>query len=525
MRLPILLSVTLAGAAKVDPCWFVGWRFAKTYSFCESSICYGIAHVIRDDTIRPVAIAGSDEARKLNCDEAEAFTAEALSLIPVGEQTSDIDRGKFLEELNESLENGLVLDARRLFFGATAPLPRKAFQVMAWADFNLLRLLKLTNEADWMELTNGLRSSAGYRKMLLTSAQINSWSLTAPNSLDVIPGHFGPLAHFIVDMIALIETPVTWPGKDGYVALTLLAGCGEHAHRKPYRQEFLRKWMVFHEQGIAIQTSFAELIDYVSELDMSELRNLVHMVTTIDNRPSHEVMAAEAIIRHQLSTKGCRELLQRMPEIIAVLRGQKKIVTLLDFCRNSVTEDELIRASRLLSLSCNCKAMECLAEALPGFDVGPLAKMESIPQPDRRSNISSMMRHCLEVHQPLKKGIFKTHRDFDSYNAFQHSMQMLGRCIGFAVLQGEPIAKVLRMRRVLATTLYNRLDEQVLAADRGVAELRQITSLVYEPVHFVRIGIQDIVGPLGVKVFSEIRWTRTMIEIGIPTVMRIRAGL
>lgn len=505
-----LTGLVWGSSSKLDPCWFAGWRFARTESRCESLICQGLARMVADGAIRPTAAARKEQHRDLTCEEAAQISEDFIGRFPEHDTMSSSDRDQMINDILRVLETTVVTDGRRMLFGAPAALMPETIEVMSWIDFHLMRVLREVTDDDWQGITNRLRSSKEYDNLRILALQINDWSSNAPFSLDIIPGNFGSFSNFLFDLVSLIENPQTWVSRMG--SINILAEYGLIEHRSPHWTEYRRRLVLFHEQSTDLQIKFAEMLDNFDYLDSPSIAWVVQVIATIDNRPSHKLSAAEAVIRRQLGTRVCGKLVKMMPQLMSIWKGFKKLVTLLDVCRRSVSERDIVTANRELMRLSDARVAELVSEALPGFESEPLSNIQGLEDSERQRLMVNAIEHCLRIQDPLENGLFKQREKFESTCKFEKSMRMFGRCIGFSVLYAGKVNKVLRMRRSLAMTLYKKLEEEDLLAELGLVHKYQLTSVVYEPVHFIRIGIQDIVGPLGVQAFSEFRWTLAIVD-------------
>lgn len=466
--------------------------------------------MVADDTIRPATAARKEHHRDLTCEEAAQISEEFIARFPADNTMSSSDRDQMINDILRVLGNTIVRDGRRMLFGAPAALRLETIEVMSWIDFHLLRVLREVTDDDWQGITNRFRSSKEYGNLRILALQINDLSSTAPFSSDIIPGNFGPFSNFLFDLVSLIENPQTWGSRMG--SINFLAEYGRIEHRSPHWTEYRRRLVLFHEQSTDLQIKFAEMLENFDYLDSPSIAWVVQVIATFDNRPSHKSSAAEAVIRRQLGTRVCGKLVKMMPQLMPIWKGFKKLVTLLDVCRRSVSERDIVTANRALMRLSDARVAELVNQALPGLESEPLSNIQGLDDSERQRLIVNAMEHCVRVQDPLENGLFKQSEKFESTAKFEKSMQMFGRCIGFSVLYAGKVNKVLRIRRPLAMTIYNKLEDEDLLAVLEIVDKYQLTSVVFEPIHFIRIGIQDIVGPLGVRAFSEFRWTLAMVD-------------
>ena len=96
-------------------------------------------------------------------------------------------------------------------------------------------------------------------------------------------------------------------------------------------------------------------------------------------------------------------------------------------------------------------------------------------------------------------------------------MRMFGRCLAFTVLFARhAVPRELKMCQTLTSAMCMQVGDADIMREFGIESSHQVELRVYEPIFFIRKGIQDILGPVGVEVFSEPLWLASISDLAHP---------
>lgn len=123
--------------------------------------------------------------------------------------------------------------------------------------------------------------------------------------------------------------------------------------------------------------------------------------------------------------------------------------------------------------------------------------------------------------------LFKPKISFNTEHAFQRSSIALGRAIALAIRYWNNLFNILSFDPIILKAVYEHMEADILLENSpslweyGIArdspnrgEL--VRQFVHEPAFFIRIGFQDVLGPLGLKVYDEELLAQFFVKGGNP---------
>jgi hypothetical protein len=492
MKLFIVLSLA---SAYGDECLEVGLRYAKLQSICDGETCRYIRWNSDRSAILPYFLKADGEV--VRCSEARAFVDNAPSVA--------IPEAQILGMVRET-----IVPALQLFLFVEQPPGPEAVKAMGAILSPSLR--------DHLE-TEELTELLGLINSVTEQAASSSYNA------DTYLGEYAVVAHFIFDFLSIVEVDFfDWSRLYQLPGLTMAAIRSRPGYRDPYELE------AFWEPG----TSSVDLaLEYAKTLDDIGTSGRVTDSHAERIARFHALWSPQAAAEAILASETRRILCQRLPEL--AIRNpifppglfRKAVLTVMELC-----EDESMFVRLTVSV--------LLSRKLDLFETVPVGNIEKALQLLTVDNINwahfnpidaEISQWPVFVVQLLNAYIKESNAvefldsvaqlrpssAFSSFEEFRIAMTGLGRAIGFGLqinfkgtLGALPLSqtqKITLRSGLHADYVFGTLEE-VRNKDSlsSTEKARVLLDYVYSPLYFVRKGIRDSMGPLGLNCYSEPEW-------------------
>jgi hypothetical protein len=266
----------------------------------------------------------------------------------------------------------------------------------------------------------------------------------------------------------------------------------------------------------------AAVIDSVKSGQITRIVDFLYIVMQAKTDDVHE--ASDAILMSKLRDAICPKL-----QDLVTLRIQGMItdlfvkagLTMIDICKGHLASDFLRLASLRLGLLFQ-EPGDPLLYADPA-DVDFLDNtqhwirgLDDDLVDDHQEFVEIAFQRFIENSGAVKlrDGYheFATPADFESRILFENTMTGLGRALGLVIGYMARIRPTLRLRPGLDDALLKPVDEETIAAqldltraERANPKLKSLAVMrkVYDPIFYVRRGIRETIGPMGVYALGE----------------------
>ena len=501
----------------VDPCMFVGFRLGKIHSFCGAdSICSGLTLDDHTNMVTP-RVFNPANFHPLTCEEAGALS-ELIS--------ADSEMTIEMADIVDGIAAVIVPYVKGMLYRdeEITPSVRDSMSVID----NSLRT-HLRDQSSWPEKRELIRSSTSYKSLVDLWLKTVDWSYNVPEAVDVFTGRTSQFAHFFFDLSSVIGPPDE--SLDPH-APSLTTVAIRHACEYRVRHD--------GELHFPLALSFTWPPDHLVLLSffISSLRRNLQDPETIDHmtyflsslpleRPPTEAMTAtEALIRYQMSTQVCPNLLQIVTGYSQIHSEKKAWANLIVICAESLPPRSrvMLHSSIQLGYPREDNMQEEYRWLLEYPTIDGLVHALLIPKFPWIFGLDIAIRHsakflaskvleiCEQIHTPIRHqplvGVswFATRDDFKTGTEFETVMRAYGRAIGFCIRANVPFG-YLGATITLLQALHGRQENSVSGV-LDVLESRSLDRQVFfdEPAFFIRRGIVDSIGPGGVFMFSADHW-------------------
>ena len=502
MRFTCFLALVSGSAATSDSCTFVGFRVAKWFSKCVDGFCRGLS--IDRSTGKLGRPTSSDPSLvNVSCAEASAIGTSIYENM----RTAEEPQGK---RLRIDLKSKILNEIRTAIIPAIRDQlymdkPCSVGEVMGDVDQHILKLS--AEEGSWASVSQELIASPEMAELRNVLKLLVHKSLTSPAHYDFETGIAAPFYHFMYDLMSVLD-------------LDVLSIAEAHAIRrsvnfyKPiHRQQYTGETVLITE--LPPRLVIARSIDDLLREERKDIFIWVRMILNFDRSSFEGSDAATQILNLKIRTAVCRKLV-----FISRLRFSggmgllltKALVTAIQMCPNTKLKNRLIASKRVVYE----EGMEYLPLNMDFYDDSlPWLRGLDSRIPNRMEITERALRDFLSAHAVVKEGNFATIADFDSRETFERAMRSFGRAIGLSVVVGLNYKQIVRLPASLTSALVSKGDReglvndlQLTAAEKGIDSLVDaiLATRVYEPIFFIRQGMENIFGPAGYRIFSADEW-------------------
>ena len=515
-RFSLCILLTLTTAGEVDPCWFIGLRLAKTPSSCVRGFCKGI--IFQDNQVLPESLGA--EVSPVTCGSASRIMQTYLA-------EQDFKRVK-----SESVDVSAVVelfaivvnpDSRRMLLeGGTEPLEPATVAAMGAIDQILLQLFKESNEGEWRHIRDNLSRTETFESFLRLGDLIFRWIQTMRSRSEDVASRRTTFAHFFFDMFSLF-------GRQDGLMINLMAAATSEAishpveHRRRHEMESYQPIEFFGTGFRGIAVLMTETLVNRGQLSEKKIRALARSIVMIDSHAAPDQSAAVAILLYQLRSHLCpiiHEIVQASHLWATELVTET--IAFINLCRGHAWSQRLIDAS--VSVSPRGHSPYWLRSSDRRLIIQNL-KRNDVPwanglgESEARCTAATAFYSLVgfvELHNPLvRKGQFNILRPkafFNSEQDFEDTMKGLGRAIGLCARYTQPMGVALRLHPYFFQAIYDAVDPRLLLDLFELPEAEQ-RDWINEPIFFVRLGIQDVLGLAGLYVFPVRVWENLALEI------------
>ena len=514
MRISNAVLLSLGAAKKVDPCWFVGLRLAKAPAACKDGICEGIG--IQDN--RVISFSLNPRVVPVSCNHASGIMNTFFPDQSSEQRPSKRARIEFphISFLLDPLENVIIPDVQKMLFcGGKHPLESSTIAAMSEIDRALLLTFEASSETEWTIIKDFVSQSDVYQSFLHVSELILLWTQRQRVSMETVQASRAPLLHFLFDLLSLIGRP------DGLTMTALEPSTREaniHAivHRYQHPMESHIAVMPWEEMPPNMCVALAAILTHISlgrVVERAHLRILARVIARIDGEPEHGHPAAVAILRSQLRSSLCPIVDEVIEASDLWSEMAKETVSLINLCRGYLPSYRLLAASRRISRG---GASPHWLRTADGQLILHNLKRNDVPWVngfDDSVHARSIARYVLVEfvirHSPLiDKGGFNILRpktSFDSDEDFENTMKGLGRAIGLCARYYQKVGTVLRFPVEYFKAIFEDVDPVPIIREQDHGRT-VFQDWIGEPMFFLRLGIQDVLGIAGLYVYSPQSW-------------------
>ena len=477
--------------------------------------------------------------RRLSCDEAYSIQNVVLGAASTHQNNRPRRTRCSASGVLVEFRASILPSLRRLIF-TSSWLDTVSIESMTEVHNLLFQTATAPNK--WESLRSKIIGSPEFSELTYLFSALAKLTGSTPASFDVHNPRTAQAVHFMFDIgaflgwgfaTALIEREIG-PLTEVilYNAVTYRSAMGLEFRRGfvlPEEEAILSSPMVLAETitdcaRIVTMTSEQFQVSNMEELRRSFLRFLFAL-SDIKLAEAGPRTAEEALLRHLLRTEMCPKVESMLSGIDLGDRWRKTLLGLIEFCVDSAPTASLIRANyRLLKIpvewpsSLNLTPLEMddavLALKEPNFD---WIRGFNQAIPEKRAFASLLLKRFVHTNTPFIDGgqmqRFRTVRDFPSQEDFVNTMVGFGRAIALVVRHGLHLSDVLYMRQALVAAIYGEVqpDDQLahligLTAQRVPISQKTVDTLIriiQEPAFFVKLGVRDVMGPLGLTLFAK----------------------
>ena len=498
--LVILSSIAILALGE-DACQFMGLRFGKTMSECEDRICTKL--LLHSDTNGLVAedVASdylSGHLTVVLCEWAESTRGQLLNSVASISQEQESDLNSVLRTFNEEINPAL----ERLVY-AESPADGSALNAMRAVDLQLLKIK--SNEALFTRYVVVLQMSHEMGQFWKLANRVLRLAFNTPRTLDIHNERYATWIHFVVD-VASVLGPENIKIEDLSHFMHLL-GRSRVRHREmaPYEFQF-PPYPSLASIRLYDLLNFVQSIDALGtdERDMGDLTVFLEGVGDYISSPATDESAAQMMISSKIRAVICPNL-ESIFELAAdeyeVPGNFKRYgLALLDLCKGQLRRGvSHIKLLSFLKDSAPClgytdSTMLHLLDDLHKPDLAFSGGMDLASISDPFAFMNDLMHIFVETHTPLVRPA----DEFHNRQAFEAYHMAFGRLVGLFI--GHPVGFRTRIP----------LNPEIGAAIREVDDPTRFgpqgLKLVLEPVFFIRLGIEETVGPMWRMAVTDARW-------------------
>ena len=352
--------------------------------------------------------------------------------------------------------------------------------------------------------------------------------INIPQTIDMYKETTSGWIHFILDVVS-----ITGHGLLQVEDLPLIAD--QLSRFPPRHRRFSEKdivpppppFMHADAQGLTAMARSIDTVLSVRDVPDDGFQNFMNMVDRIQFYADGS--SAESIMFFQLRNLVCPNL-RRVFEGARVSANRlaafrKRGLALIDFCKSYVSGIRMIPLSILLEKNLSSRPLyggadaEKLVVDLFNPETEWTGGLDPSLIPDRGGFMNRVLEVFVQTHQPvfkdMKGDMLKTAIDFDSREEFENRSIAFGRLLGLCFRYSATIGKFIKfpgpiVRAIRALDVSDFVKPQVVPGQRkrlpSDEYFDSVQRRIFEPIFFLRLGIQDVLGPAGVGLFSESEW-------------------
>ena len=550
MRFPLLIVFsclwrTCAAEYFDDPCWFVGLYIAKIPSHCLANVCSRINMMAELNFVCPVVFTADSIAayRRISCQEASVIRERVIQSIPVSENI-DVPKKRprraiaampfRVKQVIDLLNETIIPAAKRLIF-MDIPLDSYALEPMRAVHDMLVVLSKEGGE--WVS----------YRSMIVGSQVFSDFSqltrqalyTSGSRAVSDSPNQLSELLHFLGDMAAFLGSRYHIMDPSSENRVLHLAPLIRPVTYRPASAVELSSTSLAQLRGIEPdQLGLARSIDHLclladNAVSRLSIHSMAHLTSLALRLPENIFgllegsSASDALVGFQLQNDLCPKLdkLMMLPPMKDVWRQVS--LALMAFCSTGMYLSKRMGASLELAKRVDLVlrppsiALSRIDEGVamlfaPGIDWSH----ELSGDPERYTDkIEYVFRRFNELYEPLVSSggaiIFKPASAFGTRAEFESTSIALGRLIGLSVRYGVDMSITFNIEPYLIRVLHTPRDTEIDELSRFLPSqqrsstdslTRALLDKFFEPVFFIRMGFDDVIGPSGMSIMQPDDW-------------------
>ena len=521
MRLSFFATVSLVtGTLPTDPCWFIGYRLAKSYSKCLDGVCVGIRLANGMFALAEFAEEIS-EARQVSCDEAQTVVDEYNSGIALlGEQRPRRGVSVLPTDLKSSLQEigEVIVPAVRQTLFSRRRITESVFALMKSID-ELLRTHFKSNP-DWSLIRESYLKATEFKEFMSLLHLTQQWSDWVPYSVDVLPGLMADFIHFSFDLISVLgdpfkESDVHW---NRLTVFTIVASCKPVQYRPEAEAELNTDCDMEYTTDVvaALETAAAMAKLRTDPTDPQAIFSVSKFVSRLPYGVNIPQTASVAMLRHQLYRELCPRVLNLIRDSSLWAEYKKSAVSLIHNCRDYMPFDNIV-ASSIVLLATGIRPQALIAgepeKLLEGLCDERFAWIEGFESTFTLTIpvITHLVSKFLKTHRPFIKrddvSVLRPRNKFQSGTKFESVMKGLGRLLGLCARYRVNCMPYLGVSEGLLYGILGQWGSRSLltsirAPRHELTTLDQVAKYleenVHEPAFFISLGIRDVLGPVGI---------------------------
>jgi hypothetical protein len=500
------IFVPISVGYAVDPCWFVGLRFAKTESHCDSSVCTGFGYDFEEETFLLDHVFTSTSI-SFTCEAAKNLMDSHLERLESNEPLLSVS------EIVSNIQEIIIPYVHDVLYREELNWPTPVFNAMRQIDCTLMSMMRLGND-DWTSNRNFIVNSDAFKSLVHVWKVAADWSENVPQAVDILGGLTAELTHFFLSVLASLG-----PIDDGEVfhgtnSLTMSALNNEVNYRDRDSNESLLSFpdisTLPSDEVLMFASSIEIFLGHPEHPNHADAKAFVgSYIEALPLRRSFVGMhATEALLHYQFDLSICPKLLEIIWGDFRGLYPKKILANLVVNCSflwadikmaltASISAGSELRGHPLL----DSPEIEGLVQALLDPDFPWITGLGLFQCDNAASLASQALDKFIEQHRPVIPcegtdfSRFATRDDFSNLEEFESTMKGLGRAIGFCIRARVPFAQSLKLPASLLLAIAGDLEEH----DSPIIE-------ICEPAFFIRRGIVDSIGPGGMYIFTTEQW-------------------
>ena len=499
MLLIAVLGLLVKAVAGGDPCWFIGFRFAKCRSECVDGMCTNIHQSeIQGGKIFRSVVGGPATLPNIPCKHAAMLASR--------ESTETAVPGSLEETLSE-VRNRVLPAVRRMIY-SKLHLGTESLEVMFKLDQTLLQHLWSGNDQSTV-----LRDSLVLSELAVLWNKVVVWSHYVPYSVDTSHGLTAPFIHFGMDIISFLGPEAGQLFRLDSFAMTvatLSAASYPVTYRPAHELELtLRLGADLRENAMtSVDIAFAmqQLVQNPANRRAASL--VAQMIPSLQGNLDN---AAEALLHQQLVSDICPNLVGILSRSVPLLQFLKTAVSLIYICKPFAGERGALDASINLLASPGNSIQETdvniLVAGLVDYEFpwinGFSSDHQGIP-------LITLVKRFIDVYEPFAidgdAARHKIRSEFQSGDVFERTMVGLGRVIALCIRYRLSCNREPGLGFLMVSSFDDPWVDGIIqdnTAQRFPDESRERVQEIFqtnirEPRFYIAQGIRDVIGPAGI---------------------------
>ena len=427
----------------------------------------------------------------------------------------------------------LIHEALESLFFAFVPLSQEVIMMMGKYD---AFLQKAALTPTWPEVSEDLVRSPSHRKLLHLFKIFAKRRDSFPGQLrGILEESFSAAVHFMFDVASLLGFGDMDPtGATSYSSLVDLASMYPALHRSAYPSES-RPWKRV-EHGVPMATlidklmrnpaqSIAAIIG--NEKTRNQFKQIFSLVAQLVRLDVSDYATTDHLLSHQITNDICPHTKRFAEPIAREAIWRQHVLNLIEFCRMRVPMFSVVWMSINIDMkapagrtSFTSRDIEAGVVALLSPKTLWSAGLDQAIWHSTDLSLDLLLR-LVQTHPVLEykhfKAFFRPRSRFTDEGDFERYTIALGRALALAMRYQNNIFDVLDLDKRAMEGIFDEVPVSTLceivpyygrlvSGMSSEETLKTLKEHFYEPIFYIQLGFQDVLGPLGVKSFSSAEW-------------------